>query len=257
MAIINQIHHGEVPGVLSCVPDGLVDLIVTSPPYNVDLGNNKYNKTPYSLYKDNREHKDYLVWLKGVFEECYRCLKSGGRIAINVGDGKNGAVPTHSDIIQMMVNDLGYICMATIIWNKNHVSNRTSWGTFCSPKALSFPKPFEYIMVFAKENRALQCTGESDLTREEFIDWSLALWNFKPEHRLKAFGHPAMFPEELPARCIKMLSWKDAVVMDPFSGAGTTCKVAQDLGRSYIGFEMDEKYVEISRKRLEEGKGLF
>ena len=72
-----------------------IDLIITSPPYNVNLGNNKYHKTPYDLYRDNREHSEYISWLKRVFKEVQRVLKHGGRVAINICDGKNGAIPTH------------------------------------------------------------------------------------------------------------------------------------------------------------------
>ena len=65
-----------------------VDAIITSPPYNVDLGNNKYNKNPYSLYNDNKEHHEYLDWLSLVFNKCYDMTKDGGRLCINIGDSK-------------------------------------------------------------------------------------------------------------------------------------------------------------------------
>ena len=91
----------------------------------------------------------------------------------------------------------------------------------------------------------------ADLTRDEFIEWSLSLWKFAPEKKQKIFGHPAMFPEELPKRCIKMFSWKNALVYDPFCGAGTTCYVANKLGRNYIGSDIIEKYCEITKKRLQ------
>lgn len=246
---LNKIILGAVPEAMNVVPDGFVDLVVTSPPYNVDLGNNKYNKTPYSLYNDNREHSDYLAWLKTVFGECYRALKSGGRVVINVGDGKNGSVPTGSDITQFM-KELNYIPYTHIIWDKGQVGNRTSWGSFVSPSSPSFPTPFEHILVFCKDSKKLISEGKSDLTKEEFMDWSLALWKFLPETRMGMYGHPAMFPEELPKRCIKMLSYVGAVVMDPFAGVATTLKVAQILKRKYIGFEISEQYVHTANKRL-------
>ena len=115
----------------------------------------------------------------------------------------------------------------------------------------SFPTPFENILVFAKGNKKLQYKGETDLTKQEFIDWSLALWRFAPETRQKKFGHPAMFPEELPKRCIKLFSWVGATVIDVFCGAGTTCKVAKKLNRNFIGFEIDKGYFEIAKKRIE------
>ena len=152
----------------------------------------------------------------------------------------------------MMTQDLKYIPMTIIIWDKCQTSNRTAWGSYLSPSSPSFPRPFEYILVFAKETKKLQYKGKTDLTREEFIDWSLGYWKFAPEKRQKKFGHPAMFPEELPKRLIKMFSWKDALVVDLFNGAGTTCKVAKDLNRNYIGFDISKEYCDISNERLED-----
>lgn len=251
MLELNNIYNMDCLNGLRKMDDNTIDLVVTSPPYNVDLGNNKYNKNPYNLYNDNKEHQEYISWLKEIFSLVYLKLKSGGRVCINIGDGKNGAVPTHSDVIQMMC-EIGYIPMSVIIWNKNTVSGRTAWGSFNSPSCPSFPTPFEYILVFAKDSRKLKYKGETDLTKEEFIDWSLALWTFTPETRQKKIGHPAMFPEELPKRLIKMFSWKGALVVDPFNGAGTTCKVAKELGRQYIGFEISKDYCDIANKRISE-----
>lgn len=245
----NNIYNVPCEEGINLLEENSVDLVVTSPPYNVDLGNNKYNKNPYDLYNDNKEHHEYISWLKEIFSLVYLKLKSGGRVCINIGDGKNGSVPTHSDIIQIM-KYIGYIPMTTIIWNKNQIGSRTAWGSFKSPSCPSFPTPFEYILVFAKDNKKLQWKGETDLTKEEFIDWSLALWTFAPETRQKKIGHPAMFPEELPKRLIKMFSWTDAVVLDPFAGAGTTLKVAKELGRKYIGFDISKEYCDITEKRL-------
>ena len=245
--------HGDCLELMKDIPDMSVDLTVTSPPYNVDLGNNKYNKNPYNLYNDNREHHDYIEWLRKIFTLTYEKLKSGGRVCINIGDGKNGAVPTHSDVIQMMC-EIGYIPMSVIIWNKNTVSGRTAWGSFNSPSCPSLPTPFEYILVFAKGDKKLQWKGETDLTKKEFIDWSLSLWTFAPETRQKKIGHPAMFPEELPKRLIKMFSWKGALVLDPFMGSGTTGVACVNTNRNFTGIELDDKYFKIAQKRIAENK---
>ena len=105
---------GDCLEVIPKLKNEIVDLVVTSPPYNVDLGNNKYNKNPYSLYKDNKEHKDYIAWLKSIFEAITPKLKKGGRVCINIGDGKNGQVPTSNDIFNFMI-EMGYIQLAHII----------------------------------------------------------------------------------------------------------------------------------------------
>jgi DNA modification methylase len=246
---LNKIYNMDCYDGIARLDDESVDLVITSPPYNVDLGKNKYNKNPYDLYVDNKEHGEYIAWITSIFYEVYMKLKNGGRVVINIGDGKNGAVPTNSDFIQLMVR-LGYLPMTHIIWNKNSTGNRTAWGSFMSPSCPSFPTPFEHILVFAKGSTKLQYAGETDITREEFIAWSYAMWVFPPELRQKKMGHPAMFPEELPLRCIKMLSYKGATVLDPFAGLGTTCKVAKELGRNYIGFEISEEYCEIANDRI-------
>ena len=226
-----------------------IDCVITSPPYNCNLGHNKYNKNPYSLYNDNKEHHEYIAWLKDIFLSIYSKIKSGGRIIINQGDLKNGAVPTSSDIIQFMSEK--YIPTAHIIWNKNQVANRTAWGSFKSPSCVSYPCPFEHILIFAKDNIKLQHSGESDLTKEEFIEWAYSIWSFMPEIKAKEIGHPAPFPKELPYRCVKMNTYIGDTVFDPFMGSGTTGVVCKELGREFIGCEIDKNYFDIAKERIE------
>lgn len=228
--------------------NGSVNLVVTSPPYN--LGSiAKKHKIVYNSYHDNREFVEYIEWLTKVFSTMYPKLAEDARVCINIGDQKNGEIPTHV-YLATALESVGFKTLTTIIWNKSQVSNRTSWGSWLSPSCPSFPTPFEYILVFFKNSRKLVHTGETDLTRDEFIEYSLALWNFAPEMRMKSFGHPAMFPEEMPRRLIKMLSYKGDLVLDPFAGISTTLKVAKELSRRYIGFEIDEKYYQASKERL-------
>lgn len=247
---INKIYNEDCLVTIARMPENFIDLVVTSPPYNVDLGNNTYHKTPYDLYNDNRDHQEYIAWLKNIFSEIYKKMCIGGRCCINIGDGRNGAVPTSSDIIQFM-KDLNYIPITHIIWDKSQVGNRTSWGSFLSPSCPSFPTPFEHILVFCKGDRKLQKSGKSDLTREEFIEWSLALWRFPPQTKqFSTFGHTAMFPEELPKRCMKMFSWMGAMVYDPFMGAGTTAKAAKMNNRNFVGSEISKEYCDTANLRV-------
>jgi len=250
MLEINKIYNENCLETLEKISDEFIDITITSPPYNVDLGNNKYNKNPYDLYNDNKEHKEYIDWIKIIFQKIYKKTKDGGRCIINIGSGHNGRVPTHSDIIQLMAS-IGWIPLVTIIWDKNNVSSRTAWGSFASPSCPSFPTPFEYILGFAKSDRKLQTKGETDLTKEEFINWSLAKWTFTGEN-LKRIGHPAAFPIELPIRCLKMFSWVDSVVYDPFMGSGTTAIACIKADRNYIGSEISEEYCTIAQKRIQD-----
>ncbi len=229
-----------------------VNLIVTSPPYNVDLGNNKYNKNGYNLYEDNKPYAEYLEFMRCVFQECYKSLAEDGRIAINIGDAKNGSIPTHSDFIHIL-SEVGFIPMTTIIWNKNNTSNRCAWGSYLSAKAPSFPRGFEYVLVFQK-TKGLSRVGESTITKEEWVEYTNGLWTIAPERKQKEYGHPAMFPVELCDRLIKMLSYKGDLVLDPFCGVGTAGVSAITNGRDFIGIELSEDYLKVAEKRINEVK---
>lgn len=243
---LNKITTGDCLKVIPGLSDESVDLVVTSIPYNVDH--------PYDVYVDKKPHRDYIEWAKEIFKVIYPKLKKGARVCLNVGDGCNGRVPTHVDLSVALV-DLGYLFMNTIIWAKR-TSLRTSWGSFMSPKEPSLPCPFEYILVFAKETYSLQDDGVTDLTKREFIDWSLSLWTFDgPDYRsssniINRGIHPAPFPEALPTRLIKMFSWIGATVLDPMAGSGSTCLACKKLYRKYIGIELSEAYSEYARQRL-------
>jgi len=249
---IGNIYNGDSNLILDeLIKDGVVvDIIITSPPYNVDLGNNKYNKNPYSLYRDNKEHHEYIEWLVGIFGKCYDLLEEGGRLCINIGDGKNGTIPTHSDLIQNLTSRFNFILSANIIWNKKNTSNRTAWGSWMKPSCPSYPTTFEYILIFSKNSKKLTKNGETDVTKEEFIKFANSLWEFPGE--TKKVNHPAPFPKELPKRLIKMNTYKEALVLDPFMGSGTTGVVCAELGRKFIGIEIDKEYFELAKERITE-----
>ena len=254
---INEVTCGDSEQLIQELDDNSIDLLITSPPYNVDLGYNAKHKNPYDIYQDNKDHNDYIAWLQRIFGNVKAKMVTGGRVCINIGDGRNGSVPTHSDIIQFMTRELGYIMMATIIWNKNTTGNRTAWGSYMSPSSPSFPCPYEFVLVFAKDNKKKIGNKENiTVTRDEFIKNSWAMWSFAPETRQKKMGHRAMFPLELPRRCIQMLSYKGDTVLDPFNGLGSTCVVAKELERNYIGFELSDEYCEKAKIRIENGGKL-
>jgi len=167
----NHIYHENCLVTLDRMEDGYLPLTVTSPPYNVDLGNNKHNQDKsYDTHDDNLTHEAYMESMKEIFTKIHQKTQSGGRCIINIGDGKNGRIPTHSDYIQMM-SEIGWMPMANIVWNKRNVSGRTAWGSYGSPSAPSLPPPFEYIMVFAKDSYKLPQPENKaeliDITKEE------------------------------------------------------------------------------------------
>jgi len=252
---VNRIFNDKWENILPQIPDNSVDMIITSPPYNIDLGHNRLRKSDrgYDEYKDNKPYDEYLEWMNQCFKQSYRILKKGGRIGINIGDGCNGHETQHADFIVNM-KKIGFIPITTICWDKSQVGNRFSWGSYCSPSQPSFPKPQEYIIVMAKES--LKHEGDPKkitVTPKEFQRNSLALWKFAPESRMMdLYGHPAVFPEELPHRLIQQLTYEDDIVLDPFNGVATTCAVAKKLRRKYIGIEMSKKYYDVSIRRLNE-----
>lgn len=242
-----KIKCGDCLEAIKTLNNNSIDCVITSPPYNVDLGNNKHKKDGYNTYKDNKAHTEYLSWLSDIFLGLKDKVVDGGRICINIGDGKNGSIPTHSDIIQFMTEEYDFI--TTIIWNKSQIGSRTAWGSWLSPSCPSYPTPFEYILIFGK-GKTLQHKGETDLTKEEFISYANALWTFPPETKMKAIGHPAMFPIELPKRLIKMNTYIGDTVFDPFMGSGTTGVACKLLNRNFIGTELDEEYFKIAKDRI-------
>jgi len=257
--IINTIINDKWENAITLLPDNYVDIIITSPPYNVNLGKNKHKKDTYDNYEDNMPYNEYLEWMDLLFSQCYRVLKPGARICVNIGDGCNGSVPTHADFTVRMRDKHGFKMMTTIVWDKGQIGSRTAWGSYMSPSQPSFPTPFEFIIVMAKET--LKHEGDKSnitVSGKEFQDNSISLWKIKPETQMMSkYGHPAMFPENLVRKLLQQLTYADDIVLDPFSGCGTTCAVAKMLKRRYIGFEMSQRYWETSLRRLDECNSLF
>jgi len=252
--LVNKIHLGKWEEVMLQIPDACVDIIITSPVYNVSLGSNKFKKDKYDTCEDNMPYDDYLNWMDKLFAECYRVLKPGGRIALNIGDGANGSVCTHADFTVRMRDKAKFIPMTTIVWDKGQIGNSCGWGSYQNPVQPSFPTPFEFIIVMAKET--VRHEGDKNkitVGGKEFQRNSRALWRFTPETRMKElYDHPAVFPIELPIRLLQQLTYEDDIVLDTFSGSGTTCAAAKKLRRQYIGVEMSKKYYEKSLIRLRE-----
>jgi site-specific DNA-methyltransferase (adenine-specific) len=226
------------------VKDESVHLIITSPPYNVGID--------YDEHNDNLDYASYLSSLFKVWEQCYRVLVKGGRIAINVPNIsiEKKYYSLTSDIVKQM-EKIGFIMRGDILWYKQVCSSRTAWGSWQSPSNPNIIQPYEFVLVFSKETKKLEGNKENiDITKEEFIEYSNGFWHITPETQNKT-SHPCPFPEELVYRLIKFYSYKGNVVLDPFGGSGTTALVAKKTERQYISIDKSKKYTEITEKRVD------
>jgi len=235
--------HGDWLQVVKNIPDESIDLIFTSPPYN--LGKD------YKSMNDNRLLKDYLRWHKKVLKSCYRILKKGGRLAWQIGsiiDDDRQYFPLHHWVSKTCI-DLGYTMRGEIIWDKQQIPKRTAWGSWMSASDNKMLPGFEYIELFCKGSKKILHKGEDTVGRSEFIDWTNAMWHVGPETTLHK-DHPAPFPIELPRRIIEMNSYKGNVVLDPFGGLGTTALAAKRVGRVPITVELEIEFANKAVRRM-------
>lgn len=225
------------------VADKSVDLMVTSPPYNVDI---KYNS-----HDDAISYRDYLSFTKEWLAKCYELLRDDGRFCLNIPLDKNkGGQQSVCADITTIVKQVGFKYHSTIIWNEQNISRRTAWGSWLSATAPYVIAPVEVIVVLYKRDwRKTSGSRQSDMTKVEFLEWTNGVWSFMGESK-KRVGHPAPFPVELPRRCIKLFSFVGDTVLDPFLGSGSTLLACLRTGRRGIGIEIDTKYCELAKKRL-------
>lgn len=224
-----------------------VDLVVTSPPYNVGID--------YNEFVDNISYEEYLTWSKKWLLKVYKILKDDGRICLNIPLDKNkgGQQSVYADIVTI-AKEIGFKYHSTIIWNEGNISRRTAWGSWMSARAPYVIAPVEVIVVLYKKVWKKIRKGISDITKEEFIEWTNGVWVFPGESKKKV-GHPAPFPEELPKRCIKLFSYVEDLVLDPFVGSGTTLIAGYKLNRRVVGVELSKDYFELAKKRIMETIG--
>ncbi len=233
-----------------------VDLVVTSPPYWHIKDYGVENQIGYG-----QSLHEYLRDLYRVFRECFRVLKGGSRICINIGDqfarsvvyGRYKVIPLHAEIISMC-EDIGFDYMGAIIWQKKTTMNTTGGAVVMG----SFPYPpngiveidYEFILIFKKEGKRKvdkAVKERSKLTKEEWKEFFSGHWNIGGARQI---DHEAVFPEEIPRRLIKMFSFHGDTVLDPFSGSGTTLKVALQLGRKAVGYEVNPKFLNIIKDKV-------
>lgn len=239
------------------IQDGSVALIVTSPPY---FAGKKYEE---ELDRDGipSSYLEYLDLLRQVFVECKRKLEPGGRIAVNVANlGRKPYRSLSADVIRILQDDLRLLLRGEVIWQKGEgASGSCAWGSFRSAANPVLRDITERVIIASKgrfdrartvkERESNDLPFRNSLSSDEFMAATLDVWNIAPESA-KRVQHPAPFPSELPERLIRLYTYEDDLVVDPFMGSGSTLVAASKVGRRYAGYDLDPEYVEISRNRV-------
>ena len=245
MLNLNSFNLGDRIEEMKKIKSNSIDFIFTSPPYNVGK--------PYKNHNDLMNYKDYLKFLYDTWKETKRILKIGGRIAINVPSvtAEGSYQSLFVDVVNQM-KELGFIMRCDIVWHKDHISKRTAWGSWMSPSNPYVVQPYEFILVFSKDDKKHYGDKEkSDITRDEFIKYTNAMWNILPETKLSK-NHPAPFPEELVYRLIKFYTFKEDIVLDMFGGSGSVPYVCLKNNRNFIYIDNCKEYMNFAKKRCNE-----
>ncbi len=238
-SIQNKIYSHSSENMIE-LPDNSVHLMITSPPYNVT-----------KEYDENLTLANYLNLLRNVFTETYRVLVNGGRACVNIANiGRKPYIPL-SDYVSKMMREIGFNQRGEIIWNKSaSAGGSCAWGSWKSASNPTLRDVHEYILIFSKGDFKRK-KKEDTISKEEFLEWTKSIWTMNTESA-KRVKHPAPFPVELPNRLIKLYSFVDDIILDPFMGSGTTAIAALKNKRNYIGYEIDKQYVKIAKARIED-----
>ncbi len=275
---IDQVYY-QSSEKMDCIPDASVDLIVTSPPYfNIkDYFKDGYQTEVVSDAKTSDMgnidcFEDYVDGLLKVWKECERVLKPNGKLCINVPlmPMKKKEMHTHynrdifdiqSAIQQSILKGTGLYLMDLYIWQRKNATKKLMFGSYPYPSNFYAQNTCEFITVYVKDGRPERVSQElkdaSVLTQDEWVEYTKQVWEIPiPNKNDIAFGiHSAIMPEEIVRRCVKLYSFKESVVLDPFTGSGTTLKVACEEGRHFVGFELYDVYREVIDKKIALAKG--
>jgi site-specific DNA-methyltransferase (adenine-specific) len=254
------------------MPEKSIDLIVTSPPYGVGID--------YDSWNDDMEINHYLEFTKGWLREAYRVMKDDGRIALNIPyeinrQDKGGRVYISAEIWMIMKEiGFGFFGIVDLEESSPHRSKTTAWGSWMSPSAPYIYNPKECVILAYKKKHKKdikgtpQWKGENQMVpnekiegefrkklvydekdKKDFISLVYGQWNYFADTQQKT---KATFSLDIPYRAIKILSYKEDIIMDPFNGSGTTCLASEMLGRKWIGLDISENYCKVAQERIKE-----
>lgn len=242
---------------MDAVANGSVALVVTSPPYFAG----KQYEEEFQREGVPSSYIEYLVLLRDVFAESVRKLEPGGRIAVNVANlGRKPYRSLSADVIRILQDDLGLLLRGELIWQKGEgASGSCAWGSFRSAANPVLRDITERVVIASKgrfdrarsvkQRVAEGLPFESTLMTEDFMALTLDVWDI-PAESARRVGHPAPFPVELPEQLIRLYTFTHDLVLDPFMGSGSTLVAAARLSRRYVGYDLDETYVAIARRRV-------
>ena len=271
-----QLFQGDCIEFMKTMPEKSVDAVITSPPYNC--------RKDYGTFLDEMPWSEYYVWMGHLLDEFYRVLVDGGLVAINIPGvirwqsehkysetwtdfdasykthrngvkviGKGRIEPVGFRLFQMMEDRDSHI-REPIVWVKGSEGNAISSDYRMGCDSDPYMRPAHELILLGTKNRWFHRggTGRRGKDAVPFLDETKDVWFITPERNK---NHPAVFPIELPSRLIKLFTHaNDALVFDPFMGSGTTGVACMKLGRNFIGIEIDPKYFEIAKKRIEEAQ---
>ena len=220
---LNKIYCMDCLEGLKKIPDDSVDLIVTSPPYNIGID---YGEE----YKDNLTLEEYKKWILEVYMQLFRVIKKGGLVGINVGNQRNSGLPHHT---YFLLQESGFNIIKEIFWYKGlyYIQGETIF--VCS-------KVEEYNKYY-KKNDGFYSNGQFATI------WEM---RYKDKQSKKHLNHNAFFVKQLPKNFILINTKEGDIVLDPFVGSGTTPLVCKELKRKFIGFEINPEYIKTTNKRL-------
>jgi len=266
---IGKVINGSCIDVMSKMPINSIDLILTSPPYGVGIN--------YDVHDDDVVFEEYLKFTKTWLTEAYQLLKDDGRIAINIPyeinrQDKGGRIFFVSEVYQIMKRvGFKFFGIVDLEEDSPHRSKTTAWGSWMSPSSPYIYNPKECVILAYKHKHIKTVKGEpqwkgvpteveqedgtikkkvvyEDMDKKEFMELVFGQWNYFADTKSLT---KATFSMDIPTRAIKILSYKNDIVLDPFNGSGTSCVAAEILDRRWIGIELSPNYAEISRKRIQ------
>jgi site-specific DNA-methyltransferase (adenine-specific) len=266
---IGKVINGDCIKVMAEMPEASVDLIVTSPPYGVGIA--------YDTFNDDLEFEQYKEFSASWLREAYRVLKDDGRIALNIPyeinrQDKGGRILMVSELWQIMKN-IGYKFYGIVDLEEDspHRSKTTAWGSWMSPSAPYIYNPKECVLLAYKKTHIKKVKGEPEWVGEiidvaqedgttkkktvyqeehkkEFMGLVYGQWDYFADTKQMT---KATFSMDIPMKAIKILTYRNDIVLDPFTGSGTSICAAEISGRRWIGIELSENYSKVAKDRVQ------